>query len=116
VNFESSINNAQYTAFFKRGIKKYKNRKDLIEIKRIILNIRRDPMIGDLKNVDLKGIRAYEFFLDKVRMKVVYSFVSDEKTVYFLAFGSHSVVGDKYETIKSSLSNEKKRFFAKNGK
>ena len=33
-------------------------------------------MIGDLKNVDLKGIRAYEFFLDKVRMKVVYQLLS----------------------------------------
>lgn len=103
---------------FKKGIKKYrKNRKDLIKIKRSILNILKDPSIGDSKGSDLKGIRAYEFFLDDgTRMKMVYSFCSDENKVYLIAVGSHSHIGDKYERVKKSLDNERKNFFAKNGK
>ena len=101
MNFESSGNNEQYTTLFKRGLKKYKkSREYLIRIRRIILDIRKNPLIGDPKVADLKGIRAYEFFLDKTRMKVVYSFVPNEETIYFIALGSHSDIGDKYETIK----------------
>ena len=59
-----------------------------------------DPLIGDLKSGDLRGVRVYKFKIMNQLNLLAYSYEDEVLTLTLLALGSHE---NFYRDLKQSL-------------
>lgn len=78
----------EQTTEFGRLVKKlHKNQKS--DLDKAIKDIARNPILGDLKIGDLKGIRVYKFKMVKQLTLLAYTYEDKKLTLTLLTFGSH---------------------------
>ncbi len=76
------------TPTFTRHVKKlHKNQK--AELDQTIKLIVENPLIGDLKKVDLSGIRVYKFIMMNQQILLAYEFDEEQLQLILIELGTH---------------------------
>jgi len=90
----------QYPAFERVVKKLHPNAKK--DLDKAIKTLNLNPNAGDLKKGDLNGIRVFKFKMVQQLTLLAYKFNEAEKTLVFLALGSH-------ENYYKDLKNKQKK-------